>query len=132
MIGLVQVYQGVNVDWGAWMESQRTNSNVMADKMRVEFPFYHALSQLESNTDLFQFRGQELDRFSVKVHQADTCGLEAHLDKILLHIQDRCVKIPLGRRICTRDRVRSCCVKKERSEPVYTVDKHTCILMSEA
>jgi hypothetical protein len=114
------------------MESRQTNSNVMADKMGVEFPFHHTLSQLESDTDLFQLRGQELGRLSVEVHQADTCGLGAHLYKIFLRIQDRCVKIPLGRRICTRHGVRSCCVKKEKSELVHTTDKHPCTLMSEA
>jgi len=82
----MQVYQDVNVGWGAWMKSQQTNSNVMANKMWVEVPFYHTLSQLESDTDLFQFHGQELGRFSVEIHQADTCGFGAHLYKILLHV----------------------------------------------
>lgn len=114
------------------MGSQQTNSNVMADKMRVEFPFYHTLSGLESDADLFQLRGQELSRFSVKIHQADTFGLGTHFYKFLLRIQDCCVKIPLGRRICTRHGVRSCCVKEKNGGLVCTMDKRICVLMSEA
>jgi len=50
------------------VEDLRTDSNVMADKMRIEFPFYHSPSKIESNTDLFQFRGQEFGRFPVEIH----------------------------------------------------------------
>jgi len=81
--------------------------------MGVEFPLYHALSQMESDVYLFQFCGQELGRLSVKIHQANTCSLGAHFYKFLLCIQDSCVKISLGRRICARDRVRSCCVEEK-------------------
>ena len=95
------------------MENLRTDSNVMAYKVRVEFPFYHALSQLEPKADLFQFRGQELHGFPVKIHQADICSLGTHPYKIFLYIQDRCVKIPLGRRIYAGHRIRSCCVGNE-------------------
>lgn len=94
------------------MESQQTDSNVMAHKMWVKFPFYHTPSQLEPNADLFQFRGQELNGLPVKIHQADTCGLGTHSYKIFLHIQDRCVKIPLRRRIYARHRIRPCCAGK--------------------
>lgn len=79
----------------------------MAYKMRVKFPLYYSLSRLEPNADLFQFHGQELDGFPVKIHQADICSLGAHSYKIFLNIQDRCVKIPLGRGIYARHRIRS-------------------------
>jgi len=112
------------------VENPQTNSNMMADKMRIELPFYHTPSKMESNANLFQFCGQEFGRFSVEIHQADTCSLGAHFYKVFLRIQDRSVKIPLGRSICTRHRVRSCLYKK--SEFVYMMEKHACVLMSEA
>lgn len=113
------------------MENPQTNSNVMANKMRVEFPFYHTPSQMESNADLFQFHGQELGRLSVEIHQADTCSLRAQFYKILLRVEDRRVKISLGRRKCTRHGVRSC-LSGGKSEFVHTMDKRACALISEA
>ena len=95
-------------------KESHTNSNVMADKMGVEFSFHYALSQMESDVYLFHFCGEEFGRLSVKIHQANTCSLGTHFYKLFLCIQDRCVEISLGRRICARHRVRSRCAKKKK------------------
>lgn len=98
---------------GASMESSQTDSDVVTDKMRVEFSLYNTLSQLKSKANLFQFRGEEFGRLPVNVHQADARSLGAHLYEVLLGIQYRRVKVSLGRRICARHRVRSCCTRNE-------------------
>lgn len=59
MIGFMEVCQSVNIAvWSVW-GGIRTDPDVVANKMRVEFAFYNTLRQLEFNTDLFQFRSQE-------------------------------------------------------------------------